>query len=414
MAFSGDVAEPATSKARKVSLADEAGAEIDDANPLPVAIISGGSGGVQYTEGDTDATIIGNAILWEDAANTLVVVSASKPLPVDLGTNNDVTITSGTVTANAGTNLNTSLLALETGGNLTTIAGKDFATQTTLSAINNKMVSGTDIGDVTINNSSGVSAVNIQDGGNVITIDGTLTSVATITNVVHVDDNSSSISIDDGAGAITVDNAGTFAVQATLSAETTKVIGTVNQGTSPWVVSGAVTNAVLSVVGSGTEATAQRVTIATDSTGVLSIDDNGSSITVDGTVALSVSQISASCETGTVYQGTTAKTPATLFANVAASQTDSVLLAAQGASNKIRVLQVAVVAGSTATNLTFNSKGAGAGTAISPLFANAANGGEVLPFSPVGWFDTVANEALTVTTGAGSTTGILVKYVVVT
>lgn len=34
-----------------------------------------------------------------------------------------------------------------------------------------------------------------------------------------------------------VTNAGTFPVQATLAAETTKVIGTVNQGTSPWVVS---------------------------------------------------------------------------------------------------------------------------------------------------------------------------------
>lgn len=40
----------------------------------------------------------------------------------------------------------------------------------------------------------------------------------------------------------------------------------------------------LSVVGGGTEATAIRVTIASDSTGVLSIDDNGGAITVDGTV----------------------------------------------------------------------------------------------------------------------------------
>ena len=39
----------------------------------------------------------------------------------------------------------------------------------------------------------------------------------------------------------------------------------------------------LSVVGGGLEATAIRVTIANDSTGVLSIDDNGGSITVDGT-----------------------------------------------------------------------------------------------------------------------------------
>lgn len=63
----------------------------------------------------------------------------------------------------------------------------------------------------------------------------------------------------------TVVGTGTFAVQATLAAETTKVIGTVNQGTSPWVVS----NSVLSVVGNGAAATAQRVTLANDSTGVI-------------------------------------------------------------------------------------------------------------------------------------------------
>ena len=40
------------------------------------------------------------------------------------------------------------------------------------------------------------------------------------------------------AQTIAVTNVGTFAVQATLSAETTKVIGTVNQGTSPWIVAG--------------------------------------------------------------------------------------------------------------------------------------------------------------------------------
>ena len=46
----------------------------------------------------------------------------------------------------------------------------------------------------------------------------------------------------------------------------------------------AVTNAALGVVGGGVEATALRVTIASDSTGLLSIDDNGGSITVDGTI----------------------------------------------------------------------------------------------------------------------------------
>lgn len=40
-----------------------------------------------------------------------------------------------------------------------------------------------------------------------------------------------------GNTTFAVTNVGTFAVQATLAAETTKVIGTVNQGTSPWVTS---------------------------------------------------------------------------------------------------------------------------------------------------------------------------------
>lgn len=47
-------------------------------------------------------------------------------------------VDSGNMTANAGTNLNTSTLALESGGNLATIAGKDFATQTTLALIKAK------------------------------------------------------------------------------------------------------------------------------------------------------------------------------------------------------------------------------------------------------------------------------------
>ena len=45
-------------------------------------------------------------------------------------------------------------------------------------------------------------------------------------------------------------------------------------------------NAQLSVVGSGTEAAALRVTIATDSTGLISVDDNAGSLTVDVGTAL--------------------------------------------------------------------------------------------------------------------------------
>lgn len=98
------------------------------------------------------------------------------------------------------------------------------------------------------------------------------------------------------------------------------------------------------------------------------------------------------------------------LANVSASQTDSSIIAAVS-GKKIRVLAVVMVAGGTATNATFNTKPSGSGTAISPLFANGANGGAVLPFNRAGWFETGTNEGLTVTTGSGSATGILVIYV---
>ena len=98
------------------------------------------------------------------------------------------------------------------------------------------------------------------------------------------------------------------------------------------------------------------------------------------------------------------------LANVAASQTDSSLVAAV-AGKKIRVIFLIAKAGATATVATFNSKGAGAGVAISAAFANGANGDVTLPYNKDGWFETTAGEALTVTTGAGSTTGIQLGYV---
>lgn len=56
------------------------------------------------------------------------------------------------------------------------------ASEATLSTLNGKFVGGNDIGDVTINNGAGAAAVNIQDGGNSITVDGTVS----ISGVVQV------------------------------------------------------------------------------------------------------------------------------------------------------------------------------------------------------------------------------------
>ena len=103
-------------------------------------------------------------------------------------------------------------------------------------------------------------------------------------------------------------------------------------------------------------------------------------------------------------------TPKFAKANVAASQTDSSVIAAVTAK-KIRVLGFRLHAGGTATDVTFNSKPAGSGVAISEKFACAANGGHHGAYSPVGHFETVAGEGLTVTTGTGATTGIGIVYV---
>lgn len=142
-------------------------------------------------------------------------------------------------------------------------------------------------------------------------------------------------------------------------------------------------------------------------------DGDGSALSTDanGNIIISSnSVVSFYTSTDKIYNATTALTPKFAFANVSASQTDSAVVAAV-TSKKIRVLALYALPGSTATDLTFNSKPAGSGTAISAKFANGANGGEVLPFSQVGWFETASGEGLSVTTGAGATTGIGVVYV---
>ncbi len=234
-------------------------------------------------DGDTsNLSVVGGGT--EAAAQRVTIASDSTGV-LSVDDNGGSLTVDGSVTANAGTNLNTSLLALEAGGNLAAAA-------TSLGTIDNA-ISGNEmqvdvvaalpagnnnIGDVDVASSAlptGASTAANQttvighlDGveGLLTTIDADTSNLSVVgsgteataqrvtiatdsTGVLSVDDNGSTLSVDDGAGSLTVDNA------------------------------------TISVVGSGTEATAQRVTIATDSTGVLSVDDNGASLTVDGTVA---------------------------------------------------------------------------------------------------------------------------------
>lgn len=103
-----DIRDLANSNAVNVSIVDGSGDQITSFG-----------GGTQYTEGDTDATIVGTACMMEVAANTLQPVqgTVADGLLVNLGSNNDVTVT-GTVTANIGT-----VGTLATAANQTTIIG---------------------------------------------------------------------------------------------------------------------------------------------------------------------------------------------------------------------------------------------------------------------------------------------------
>jgi hypothetical protein len=202
---------------------------IGDVDVLSSALPTGASTLAEQQSQTTHlATIAGDTTSIQTAVEILDNAISGNEMQVDVITMPTTTVT-GTVTADLSATDNAVLDTID--AVLDTIAAKDFATQTTLAAMNAKMVTGTDIGDVTINNSTGAAAVNIQDGGNTITVD----------------------------GAVSVTNAGTFAVQAaaTLAAETTKVIGTVNiaaaQTLSTVTTVGAVT-AITNALPAGTNA----------------------------------------------------------------------------------------------------------------------------------------------------------------
>ena len=110
--------------------------------------------------------------------------------------------------------------------------------------------------------------------------------------------------------------------------------------------------------------------------------------------------------------GTLADRAERAFADVAAGVTDQIIVAGVP-GRRIAAIQAIAIAGGVATTLRFKSKGAGAGTAISPLFNNGVASGEVLPYSPAGWVVTAIGEALAVDTGAGSDTGVLLAYALI-
>jgi hypothetical protein len=113
--------------------------------------------------------------------------------------------------------------------------------------------------------------------------------------------------------------------------------------------------------------------------------------------------------TDTLRNGSTSVTPVFAVINVASTGSAQEIVAAAGASNKIRVLALNIVVGDAV-----NVYVASATTPITGQWEfNGKGDGIVLPFSPVGWFETTANVALNLFLSAAVSVDGSVTYVVV-
>ena len=200
------------------------------------------------------------------------------------------------------------------------------------------------------------------------------------------------------AGAVT--NAGTFAVQDAAAEASLSVLDDWDE------TNRAAVNTIAGQVGvqgaSGVvTALTQRVVLATDvalpagtnGIGKLTANSGVDIGDVDVTSIAAgtnlIGRVAALPATSTIYDGTTAVTPVFAVIDVASSG-DNTLVAAD-ATKKIRVFSLFMIAAGT---VTARFESAAGGTAKTGQMNLVANTGFVLPFNPLGWFETAANELL--------------------
>lgn len=215
-------------------------------------------------------------------------VDASNPLPVagvvDIG--NTVDVTGSTVAISGTVPVSAAALPLPTGA-----ATAALQTQP-----------GVDIGDVTINNAAGASAVNIQDGGNSITVDGTVAISGTVpisAVALPLPSGAATAAKQPALGTAGIPSADVLSVQGVASMTALKVDGsavtqpvsgtvTANAGSGTFAISaaalplpsGAATSALQTQP--GVDIGDVTVNNATGAAAV-NIQDGGNSITVDAT-----------------------------------------------------------------------------------------------------------------------------------
>jgi hypothetical protein len=217
-----------------------------------------------------------------DGSATALTANNTDGLLVNLGSNNDVTVT-GTVTAIIAAGTNNigdvdvlTLPALPAGTN--NIGDVDIASI----AAGDNNIGNVDVVTLPAVTNAGTFAV--QESGAALTalqlIDDTVYTDGTGTpskaiGIAGTDGTNPQIVKTDASGELQVDVL-TMPTVAVTQSGTWDEVGINDSGNSITV-----DNAALSVTGGGVEASALRVTLASDSTGVVSVDDNGGSLTVD-------------------------------------------------------------------------------------------------------------------------------------
>lgn len=242
--------------------------------------------------------------------------------------------------------------------------------------------------------------------------------------VFSVDDNGTTLSVDDGGGALTVD--GSVSIAAALPAGTNN-IGDVDVLTVPHQAtedaahaSGAIGAFVLAVRNDGASAltstdgdyspfavdSAGRIGIA-DLGGVISVDDGGSSLTVDVGTALPAGANKVGSVNRELEPAISGTVTAVKFASVDVATSGDNTIVAAVASTKLRVLAYTLVASGGANTCTWKSATAGA---VTGGMGFAANGGASAECDH-GLFETTAGEALVLNLSAATSVDGHITYI---
>ena len=353
-------------------------AAMDDADKLQILVEDGAT--TQAASGTVTANI-GTVATLATAANQLAnnhnVVVTSAPTTAVTGTFFQATQpVSGTVTANAGTNLNTSTLALEAGGNLATIKtntdkipsqGKALAANSTPVVLTAAQV--TTLTPPAAITGFATSALQTTQDTSINTLlkpANTLAGVTTVSTVTNL--------AQQGGVAIALNT------------------GTRSAGTQRVTIA---TNDLVPVTGTITAVTAitNALPAGTNAIGKLAANSGVDIGDVDVTTlparVATTDGVGAFLATNSIMNGVTALTPRFVVIDHATSGDNTILSAV--VSRKIRVLSCFLVSAG-AVNVRFES--GASGTALTGQMNLTTNSGFVLPFNPVGWFETASNTLL--------------------